>query len=31
MNLALVFGCWLAGSVLLLWLGSLTDPEVGRR
>lgn len=31
MNLALVFGCWLAGSVLCLWLGSLTDSDAGRR
>lgn len=31
MNLALVFGCWIAGSILFLWLGSITDSDVGRR
>lgn len=27
MNLALVFGCWLAVAALLLWAGSAPEPR----
>lgn len=31
MNLALVFGCWLAVSAVLLWAGSTADPDPASR